>query len=120
METKTKIQINSATGAHLIDPDKIICIYPEKRKTHVYLDNEVKILANHGIEEMEELLDYPFFFRCHRACMINLLKIEYIVNGYSSLIMQSGLEFPISKHRRKAFKQALSHFCKNTGGGLNN
>jgi DNA-binding LytR/AlgR family response regulator len=112
MNTKLKIQISTTSGIELVNPLEIISVSPEKRKTLVYLHNEVKIIAHHGMDEMEKLLDYPWFFRCHKSCIVNLLKISLIEHGYEKLVLICGTTFPISKYRKAALKLALSQLCK--------
>ncbi len=117
MEKQTKIQITTSIGQQLIDPHQIISVCPLGRNSIAYLEDDTKILAFKGIEEMEKLLDYPYFFRCHRNCIINLLKISMINHGYTSLQLHCGKEIQVSKHRKDELKQELARFCKSNGGG---
>jgi len=110
MYKNPKIQLLTASGHQLVDPYLIICVCPEGRKSNVYLDNETKILVHKGIEEMEKLLDYPFFFRCHRNCIINMIKISIIDHDYELLHLHCGTKIPVSKHRKNKLKQVISRF----------
>jgi DNA-binding LytR/AlgR family response regulator len=116
MDKLNKIQILTPAGHQLIDPDQIISICPENRKSIIYLDDAQNILAYKGIEEMEKLLAFPFFFRCHRNCIINLHKVSSISSTFDSLQTECGKEILISKHRKSRMKQALARFCRINNG----
>ncbi len=117
MDKLPKIQLLTPNGHQLIDPTQIISICPENRKSIIYLDDAQKILAYKGIEEMEKLLAFPFFFRCHRNCIINLHKVSSISSAYDSLQLKCGTQILISKHRKSRMKQAIARFCRTNGGG---
>jgi DNA-binding LytR/AlgR family response regulator len=117
MDKLNKIQILTPTGSQIIDPDQIISVCPENRKSIIYLDDAQKILAYKGIEEMEKLLAFPFFFRCHWNCIINLHKVSSISSAFDSLQLKCGTQIPISKHRKSRMKQAIARFCRTNDEG---
>lgn len=61
-----------------------------------------------SISQLEKQLDAYAFFRCHTAYLVNLAEIERI--GPTDLSLRDGTVIPVSRHRKKAFREALAAF----------
>lgn len=61
-----------------------------------------------GIAQLEQQLQAEDFFRCHTAYLVNLAAIERI--GAADLTLKDGTVLPVSKHRKKEFREAVAVF----------
>ena len=73
----------------------------------IHTDNQT-ISSTTSMKETEETLQDALFFRCHTAYLIPLQKIVSV--GLKDVELQNGCKIPLSKHRRKALKEALAVF----------
>lgn len=104
--SETKITVKQGSRIRLIDMQDIIYIESIGRKAILHLLNEtIEYYAR--ISDLEEWL-YPYFFRTHRAYLVNLQYIEsynrrevYLKNADSVLI---------SKYRLNNFQKAMEGF----------
>lgn len=100
-----RVQIKTLDGQLLIDPDELI--RAETKGKHIALilkkGNTVPETAM-PIYQLERVLDPQSFFRCHNAFLINL---KYVTGYTQTEILLNGEKIPLSKHRRKAFTEAL-------------
>lgn len=56
------------------------------------------------MKEHEEILDKSFF-RCHRGFIVNLAYVKETID--SDIVINSNITIPLSKYRKKQFKEAL-------------
>lgn len=84
-------------------------LYAETYKGHVLLYTENDAIESFAsMKETEEALkDHPFV-RCHTAFLVSLREIRSITQ--QDVLLRSGQAIPLSKHRRKAVKEALTVF----------
>lgn len=66
------------------------------------------VRCRRGIAQLEQQLQTEDFFRCHTAYLVNLAEIERI--GAADLTLKDGTVLPVSKHRKKAFREAVAAF----------
>lgn len=85
-------------------------LYCETDKSHVRitLADHSCLLANTGITALEKLLENYDFFRCHKACIVNLAQVRQPLK--TDVLMKDGVTIPVSKHRMKAFMTALMKY----------
>lgn len=68
---------------------------------HTTSDN---VVSYRNMKEHENLLD-SCFFRCHRAFIVNLAFVKSVVDF--NVILEKDKIIPLSKYRKKDFKEAL-------------
>jgi len=62
------------------------------------------------LSKMEETLnEYPFFFRCHRAFIVNIFRIEEI-NGSKIRLESVKTEIPVSKTCKADFQNRINNY----------
>jgi len=92
----------------VVSSDKIINIEASGNYSKVYLINNVLHLVNKPIKEYEKILPEKWFIRVHTSHIINLQQVKnYIKNRNGTLVMQNGLEIPISASRKSAIDEKL-------------
>lgn len=89
-----------------IKQDDILYIENEGHYIYIHTNKEVISTLN-SMKNMEQLLDSKRFFRSNNCYIVNLAHIEKI-DGNLSYIKGEGLQ--ISRPRKKAFLEALTHF----------
>lgn len=116
MNKKQLIKLPTAKGETLIKPEEIVCVKSSGRTVNVYLDDGTKKEVYFAMGKIEELLEFEYFYTCHRCNIINLLQVRELVNGHSSIILVNNEQIPIARNRKKGLKKALDKICKNGGG----
>jgi two-component system LytT family response regulator len=79
-------------------------LYCEASNTYTtfYFDNKPSVLICKPLGEVEKLLDGNVFFRIHRQYLVNIKKIkELIRSDGGSVILNNGLELPLSRNRKE-------------------
>ena len=103
-------------GARCISPSDITVI--ETGKAHriaAHVNGERVELVDTSLGKLEDALVEHGFFRVHSAYLINLTRVAYL--GTTAVRMADGAEIPVSKHRKRAFKEALTNLvCKEAFG----
>ncbi|MBO7709682.1 MAG: response regulator transcription factor [Lachnospiraceae bacterium] len=111
-EESAAVNIRTVDGQILIVPDELI--RAETTGRHLMLvvrrnqsrEREIRETTM-PMYQLEKILEPYDFFRCHSAFLINL---KY-VTGYSQTdVIMDDEKIPLSKHRRKAFVDALLAF----------
>ncbi len=59
------------------------------------------------MNELQEKLEECGFYRCHNAFLVNMNAIDRMD---SCVVIVRGVEIPVSKYRRKEFKQAVARY----------
>ena len=84
--------------------------YAETERGHVILHTKSKesISSSLTMKELEAALASHPFFRCHTAYLVNMNEIKKITQ--QDVILQDNRIIPLSKHRKKEMKEALTNF----------
>lgn len=85
-------------------------LYCETDRSHVRITlvDHSCLMANTGITALETLLADYDFFRCHKACLVNLAQVRQPLK--TDVLMKDGVKIPVSKHRMKEFMTALMKY----------
>lgn len=89
-------------------------MYCETQSGHLRIRTQDgrEVLANAGISQVEEELKNYSFFRCHKACLVNLAYVQKPLK--TDVLMKDGVTLPVSKYRMKEFMMKLMNYW----GGL--
>ncbi|MCR4707731.1 MAG: LytTR family DNA-binding domain-containing protein [Clostridiales bacterium] len=82
--------------------------YAETERGHVAfcMKGGERVLSSAPMKEVEAALSGRSFFRCHSAYLVNL-RVVHAVEG-QDVVLEDGARLPLSKHRRRALKEALT------------
>jgi two-component system LytT family response regulator len=96
-------------GFELIPANQIIRCEADDNYTHLYLNNNKKIVASRTLKEIEELLQYfPAFIRVHNSYLVNLDEVTRYVRGEGGyLIMSDGTTISVSRSRKELLLKKL-------------
>lgn len=103
-----KIPVWDEEKAFLVDHKDIKWISTYKGKSTLHTeDNEYNV--NLLLRELEERLDSPPFFRCHRSYIINLNYIEEVVTWFNGTynLKVADEEIPVSRSNVKELEEIL-------------
>ena len=97
----------SSNILHIQSAQNYIEIFEDKK------ESKKPTLLRNTLKNIEELLKTnPTFFRCHRAYIVNLSKIEMVdgnSQGYLLKLKGSDSSIPVSRSYTKNFKQAINN-----------
>lgn len=83
--------------------------YFEARDKKVYLRlSSVEYYTNNTIEYLADMLP-AFFIRCHRSFITNRQLIEAVHYGKNVIVMEQGMNVPISRTYKSAVKEAMKN-----------
>lgn len=100
------IQLKVQGAMRRVQMGSIIAITAANKKINITLENET--LSVYGtLESFLEKADERFI-RCHRTCVVNREKISRVDFTQMSIYMFNGLEVPLSRTLKKAFRNLES------------
>lgn len=103
-----KIALPSAKETRFVRPSEIMYCEAKNNYTLFYLSAGEKLVISKPLFEYEELLSDYGFIRCHNSFLINRSFVKSLTkeNG-GGVLLETGVELPVSKQRKEAVKQAL-------------
>ena len=105
----TRLTISTLEGLTYVAVDDILHCDSEGAYTKIHLAGEPPLLVSKSIKEIEEMLDYPFFFRAHHSHLVNLKQVKkFLRTDGNDALMASGALVPIARNRKQAFLEAMS------------
>ena len=106
---RKKIVINSKSGVESIDLPEIVCFESMSNYTHIYLNNNRKIMTSKILKDFEVQLCSvdDNFMRVHNSFIINLHKVSRYLKEQEVIVMLNDQKIPLSKSRKEAFIEWL-------------
>lgn len=106
-QSQAFLNIRAKNGMMRLPIDAIS--YIETEKGHVFIHTDQGAFSCFSpMRDMESALAGHNFFRCHSAYLVPMAKIQTVLRQDVSLC--DGTLIPLSKHRKKALKEALAAF----------
>jgi two-component system LytT family response regulator len=96
-----KIALRDQENIYFIKVQEIVQCQAQGAYTLFYLESGKQILVSKTLKEYDELLTPFLFFRVHHAHLINLNKIKQFHKLDNYLIMQDGMEIPVSIRKKE-------------------
>ncbi len=107
-EDGKRYEIDTEMGRLRIPVQNILYVTVDKHYCElVCMDRRIKIRKN--IQQIEEELNHPLFFRCHRSYLINLYQIDQLRDD---AVMMNGDIVLVSRANRKAMREKYSAFVQ--------
>ncbi len=107
-----KIPVHSKKGRiRLIDPSVIILAFTNEGRVFVKTD-EGDFETSYTLRELEEMIQDPNFFRCHRCNLVNINRIKEIIpwfKGNYRLVLETEdeMEIPVGRTKIEELKRFL-------------
>jgi len=113
---KQNITLKDHKGREIltVPVDEIRCMVSEGNYVSVFLDRREKrrMILRNTLQEMEkQVKNVPVLFRCHRAFIVNMKKIEKVKGnsqGYRLVIPGCDEEIPVSRGLSRPFRERFA------------
>jgi DNA-binding LytR/AlgR family response regulator len=106
MEPILPIIVNTPEGKRKIDPDEIMYLRAEGKRTEINcIDNQI-IIANCSLNWFEEKLTGRIFLRSHRSFIINVLLVKTFT--CDTVVMDSLTRIPVGRQYRETVRKYLT------------
>lgn len=104
-----KILLHSASEAHYVLLDDIICIHAVNNYSEFHLQDGRKILISKTLKDFEEQLqENKHFFRIHKSSIVNLNHVVRLIKGDSLTVELSSKErVEVSLRKRNSLLRLL-------------
>lgn len=92
-----------------IDLSRIIKIKSDGAYSHIYLNNNEKLMSSKNIGVYESILKSSNFIRIHNSCLVNIEHIKFYTPGVKAYITlsDSNIEF-VSKSKKSTFLRCFN------------
>ena len=94
--------LKTQDGALKLVLKDIIRVEGDRNYSYIHLKNGTKKLVTKTLIELEELLDFKDFYRCHRSHILNVDHIASYSNGVT-VLLSDDTKIPVSRRKKKQF-----------------
>ena len=98
---KTPVQLSK------IKIDTILCCKSKCGITTVFQLEKSEIETLESITSLEKMLPADSFYRCHRACLVNLDHVEHFMEKTSEAVLIGDTRVPVARNQKKMFLAKL-------------
>ncbi len=103
-----RMVISTTEGLIFIDVADIVHCDSDGPYTHIHLKDGDKALISKTLRDVEEMLNYDFFFRVHHSHLINLQHIKKFIRSDEEVIMSNSKHIPLARSRKTAFLELVT------------
>ncbi|QYE99802.1 LytR/AlgR family response regulator transcription factor [Paraclostridium sordellii] len=107
MDKKDTIVVKDRLKTVIIQTKDILYIEVLRKEVTIYTKEE-KYIFKTSMKIIEDSLAKKNFFRCHRSYLINLKKVNALIEKENLVIIEN-YEIPVSRYNVKALKIKLAH-----------
>jgi len=105
-----KLAVPTLDGLLFYDINDIIHLEANSNYTHIFFNNQPKILASKTLKEFEDMLPTGIFFRIHHSHLVNLNFIKRYIKGDGGQIeLQNGTYVDVSRRKKEEFLKAIGN-----------
>lgn len=108
MERSPRYEVDTEIGRLKIPVNDILYVTVDKHYCEIVC-MERKIKIRKKIQQVEEELNNPLFFRCHRSYLVNLYQIDRL---REDAVMMNGDIVLVSRTNRKAMREKYGAFVQ--------
>lgn len=112
IDKKDTIVIKDRLKTVIIQTKDILYIEVLRKEVTIYTKEE-KYIFKTSMKVIEDNLVKKNFFRCHRSYLINLRKVNSLIEKENLAIIEN-YEIPVSRYNIKALKLKLAHILGDT------
>lgn len=108
-DTNVLISLPMGKEYKVLNTRDIVFCKADVNYTEIHLTGNTKILVTMTLGKVSELLDFPFFFRCHKSYLVNLDHIDTYnkIDGY--ITMKAGETIYLANRRIEDFINIFRH-----------
>ncbi len=105
-----KVAVQSEQGLVLIDPEEILYVAKDKRKTIIHC-LDCQYLTDYTLEELEVVFNEHGLFRCHQSYLLSVSKIVALHPARFGQTFEAGMDggavVPVSRARYPILQELL-------------
>jgi len=94
-------------GLHIIKCNSILFLQSQSSYTMIFQEGKKEIVSSHTLKSFESQLPKEQFLRIHRSYIVNLNRVETIINSPFSVVVGKHT-IPISKQLKVSLKEYFS------------
>jgi two-component system LytT family response regulator len=103
-----KIALPMSNGLLFVEINQIVMFEADRVYTTVFLSDGSKLTVSKPLRTFEDILiDRNYVYRPHRSYLINIRYIKKYMKGESLIVMDNGVNIPISRERKHDFELLL-------------
>ncbi len=107
---KLKVALPTRDGLQFVPVGDICRCEADSNYSEVFLINGKSILLAKTLKDLESLLEYAGFFRCHQSHIIRLEYVDkYIKKDGGYLVLEDGKTIPVSKRKKEECLRRLKN-----------
>ena len=106
-----RIALRDHNAVHLVRPQDLLYCEAEGVYTSFVMQGGKRMVISKSLKEYEELLGSMGFLRVHHSYVVNMGRVSaYRKGDGGSLLMEDGVEIPVSQRKRDAVMTYLKQF----------
>lgn len=96
-----QIALPTSDGFSMVHINDIAYLQADSNYTWVFLLSQKKYLVAKTLKDMEEMLQFPQYFRAHKSYLVNLNHVEKYVRGQGGyLVMKDATQIPVARAQK--------------------
>lgn len=97
---------------HVLMSDILYC-KADINYTHIFINDNTKIVTSKTLKVYDELLSSTTFFRIHASYIVNTKEIINLQKNHLILTLKNGIQLPLSHRKKAGFKSMLKKITLN-------
>lgn len=98
-----KLAIPGYDKLNFLNINDIVALEADSRYTFIYTSDGNKILSSKNLGEYEDLLESPYFFRCHKSYIINTFHIKSFDKSSLEITLTNNIKAEVSTRKKDEF-----------------
>jgi two-component system LytT family response regulator len=95
------IALPTHDGFTMVHINDITYLHAESNYTWVHLTSQKKYLITKTLKDMEEMLDFPQYFRPHKSYLVNLNHVDRYIRGQGGyMVMKDHVQVPVARAQK--------------------
>lgn len=104
------IALPTHEGFTMVHVNEIKYLQAESNYTWVHHQDKKKYLVTKTLRDMEELLQFPQYFRAHKSYLVNLNHVDKYVRGQGGyLVMKDQVQIPVARTQKVELLRILKY-----------
>lgn len=96
-----QIALPTSDGFSMVHINDITYLQADSNYTWVFISSQKKYLIAKTLKDMEEMLQFPQYFRAHKSYLVNLNHVEKYVRGQGGyLVMKDATQVPVARAQK--------------------
>ena len=107
-EVNQRIAVPGRDGYEFIEAGKIIYARAEGSYTHIFLNDQRKLIISKTLSDIEEMLPPEYFQRIHHSTLVNISHVTHLFKTDGGfVVLDNGERLIISKSKKDSLMERL-------------